>query len=77
MLNSIRFHALASLPCKGEAENRKPTRVGQGNFGNPRYVETVSAAVGMYGMIGDGKAGSWSDVNQGSRAGKGTAFMTK
>ena len=74
-MNSIRLHPLASLLGYGEAENRKPTREGQGNFDDPCYVETVSAAAGMDGVFGDGKAGSWSDVNQGSRAGKGTAFM--
>ena len=75
MLNSIRLYPLASLLFTGEAKNRKPVRVGQGNLGNPCCVETVSVAAGMDGVIGDGMAGSWSDVNQGSRAGKGTAFM--
>jgi len=69
MLNSIRFHRLASLQFKGEAENRTPAREGQGNSGNPSRVQTVSAAAGIDGMVGDGMAGSWSDVNQGSRAG--------
>ena len=75
MLNSIRFHALASLPCKGEARNRKPTRIGQGNFGDRRHGRDSERDSGMHGKIGDGMAGSWSDVNQGSRAGKGTEFM--
>jgi hypothetical protein len=35
----------------------------------PCCVETVSVAEGMDGVFGDGTAGSWSDVNQGSRAG--------
>jgi hypothetical protein len=69
MLNSIRFHRLASLQFKGEAENRTPAREGQGNSGDPCRVQTVSAAAGIDGMVGDGMAGSWSDVNQGSRAG--------
>jgi len=77
MLNSIRFHRLASLQFKGEAENRTPAREGQGNSGNPSRVQTVSAAAGIDGMVGDGMAGSWSDVNQGSRAGKGAAFMAQ
>jgi hypothetical protein len=77
MLNSIRFHALASFPFQSEAKNRTPTHGGQGNFGDPCCVETVSAAAGMHGMIGDGMVGSWSDVNQGSRAGKGAAFMAQ
>jgi hypothetical protein len=69
MLNSIRFHALASFLFQSEAKNRTPTHIGQGNFGNPCCVETVSAVAGMRGMFGDGMAGSWSDVNQGSGAG--------
>jgi hypothetical protein len=77
MMNSIRLYPLASLRFKGEAVNRKLTREGQGNFGNPCCVKTVSAVVGMDGVFGDGMAGSWREVNQGSRSGKGTAFMTK
>jgi hypothetical protein len=69
MLNSIRFHALASFLGQSEARNRKPTRRGQGNFGDPCCVETVSAAEGMHGMFGDGMTGRWSGVNQGSGAG--------
>jgi hypothetical protein len=29
----------------------------------------------MHGVVGDRMLGSWSDMNQGSRTGKGTAFM--
>ena len=71
MMNSIRFYPLASLRHKGEAQNRKPTREGQGNFGDPCCGKTVSVAAGVDGMLGDGTAGSWCDVNQGSRSGKG------
>jgi hypothetical protein len=42
----------------------------RGNFGDPRCVETVNVVKGMDGVVGDGMAGSWSDVNQGSRAGR-------
>jgi hypothetical protein len=35
----------------------------------PCCVETVSVAAGMDGVFGDGTAGSWCDVNQGSRSG--------
>ena len=69
IMNSIRLHPLASPRFQGEAQNRKPTREGQGDFGDPCCVQTVSAAEGMDGVVGDGMAGSWSDVNQGSRAG--------
>jgi hypothetical protein len=68
-MNSIRPDALVSPRAKGEAWNRKPTREGQGNFGGLRCGETVSAARGMHGVVGDRMAGSWSDVNQGSRSG--------
>ena len=70
MMNSIRLYPLASLLFYDEAQNRKPTREGPGDFGNPCCGESVSAAAGMDGVFGDGMAGSWSDVNQGSRAGK-------
>ena len=69
MLNSIRLYPLASLPFNGEAENRKLTREGEGDFGDPCCVETVSAGEGMDGVFGNGMAGSRSDVNQGSRTG--------
>jgi hypothetical protein len=58
MMNSIRFYPLASLRHKGEAQNRKPTREGQGNFGDPCCGKTVSVAAGVDGMLGDGTAGS-------------------
>src|SRR5437764_2556808 len=68
-MNSIRPDALASLRVKGEAWKRKPTRGGQGKSGGLRCGETVSATTGMQGVVGDRMAGSWSDVNQGSRSG--------
>jgi hypothetical protein len=39
--------------------------------------ETVSVEEGMHRVGGDRMAGSWSDMNQGSLFGKGTAFMTE
>ena len=76
MLNTIRPDALASLRRVSEAQNRTPTRKGQGNFGDLSSGETVSAGEGKHGVGGDRMAGSWSDMNQGSLFGKGTAFMT-
>jgi hypothetical protein len=35
----------------------------------------VSSKIGMHGVVGDRMVGSWSDMNQGSRTGEGTAFM--
>ena len=77
MMNTIRPDALASLRRVSEAQNRTPTRKGQGNFGDLSSGETVSAGEGMHGVGGDRMAGSWSDMNQGSLFGKGTAFMTE
>src|SRR5690606_13551892 len=57
----------------GEALNRKPTREGQGDSDSPLYVETVSVFEGVYGVVGDGMAGSWSDVNEGSRSRAGSS----
>jgi len=37
----------------------------------------VNARVGVHGVGGDRMAGSWSDMNQGSGPGKGTAFMAQ
>ena len=77
MLNTIRPDALASLRRVSEAQNRTPTRKGQGNFGDLSSGETVSAGEGMHGVGGDRMAGSGSDMNQGSLFGKGMAFMTE
>jgi hypothetical protein len=71
MLNTIRPDALASLRSKGEAQNRKPTREGQGNSGDLTCGENSEREEGMHGVGGDRMAGSWSDMNQGSRPGKG------
>ena len=34
----------------------------------------MSRKIGMHGVGGDRMVGSWSDMNQGSRTGKGTAL---
>jgi hypothetical protein len=70
MMNSIRLHRLASQLWNGEAQEPEAGPWRAGNFGDPCCVETVSAAVGIDGVFGDGTAGSWSDVNQGSPAGR-------
>jgi len=57
MLNTIRPDALASLRRVSEAQNRTPTRKGQGNFGDLSSGETVSAGEGMHGVGGDRMAG--------------------
>ena len=37
----------------------------------------MSSKIGMHGVVGDRMVGSWSDMNQGSRTGKGTLFMDR
>jgi hypothetical protein len=55
-----------------------PTRKGKGDFDNLYRGKTVSAVTtGLHGVVGDGMAGSWCDVNQGSRSGKRTVFMAE
>ena len=64
--------------CVGRAKprtGRRPVK-GKATSATSSSGETVSAGEGMYGVGGDRMAGSWSDMNQGSLFGKGTAFMT-
>ena len=56
--------------------DRMPTREGQGDSGNPSRGETVDTEAGMHGVVGDRMAGSWSDVNQGSRSGARKALVS-
>ena len=74
-MNSIRPDALASLLSKGEAQNGSRPGKG-GEIRDLPAAGTVSAGTGVHGVGGDRMVGSWSDMNQGSRFGKGTAFMT-
>ena len=63
--------------CEGKAKPKTescPARE-NGNKVTLTQGETVSMGNGMHGVGGDRMAGSWSDMNQGSRSGKGTAFM--
>jgi hypothetical protein len=75
MLNSIRPEALASLLDNGEAQKRMPTGKDKATPSTGLAVSTVSARTGMPGVCGDRMVRSWRDMNQGSRAGEGTAFM--
>jgi hypothetical protein len=74
-LNSIRPDAWASLHELGEAKNG--TRPGKGarEIRDLTAGKTVSSNPGMHGVVGDRMVRSWRDMNQGSRPGKGTAFM--
>jgi hypothetical protein len=75
MLNSIRPPALASLLEQGEAQKRMPPGKDQGDSVDRPGGQTVSARTGVQGVYGDRMVGRWRDMNQGSRAGQGTAFM--
>lgn len=75
MMNSIRPDALASLLLKGEAKTGSRPVKGERQIRDLSLESTVSSTIGMHGVIGDRMVGSWSDMNQGSRTGKGTAFM--
>ena len=75
MMNSIRPDALASLLSEGEAQNGSRPGKGERQLRDLTCGETVSVGPGVHGVGGDRMVGSWSDMNQGSRFGKGTAFM--
>ena len=75
MLNSIRPDALASLLLKGEAKTGKRPVKGERQFRDLSLGRAVSRTIGVHRVVGDRMVRSWSDMNQGSRTGKGTAFM--
>ena len=75
MMNSIRPDALASLLSKGEAQNGSRPERERTVTPRPDLRREVSVGTGVHGVGGDRMVGSWSDMNQGSRTGKGTAFM--
>ena len=74
-MNSIRPDALASLLLYGEAKNGNRPAKGERQIRDLSLESTVSSKIGMHGVGGDRMVGSWSGMNQGSRTGKGTAFM--
>jgi hypothetical protein len=69
-MNSIRPDALASLLSKDEAKNGIRPEKGERKIRDLSLESTVSRKIGMHGVVGDRMVGSWSDMNQGSRAGK-------
>jgi hypothetical protein len=75
MMNSIRPDALASLLLCGEAKTGNRPEKGERQFRDLSLESAVSSTIGMHGVVGDRMDGNWSDMNQGSRTGKGTAFM--
>jgi hypothetical protein len=74
-MNSIRPDALASLRLCGEAKNGSRPAKGERQIRDLSLESTVSSKIGMHGVVGDRMVGRWSGMNQGSRTGKGTAFM--
>jgi hypothetical protein len=74
-MNSIRPDALASLLGKGEAQNGSRPGKGERQIRDLACGERSERRAGVHGVGGDRMVGSWSDMNQGSRSGKGTAFM--
>jgi hypothetical protein len=69
-MNSIRPDALASPLLKSEAKNGIRPRKGERKIRDLSLESTVSSKVGMHGVVGGRMVGSWSDMNQGSRAGE-------
>ena len=74
MMNSIRPDALASLLLKGEAENENRPVKGRAELSRPISGEHSEQQIGMHRVVGDRMVRSWSDMNQGSRTGKGTGI---
>jgi hypothetical protein len=74
-MNSIRPDALASLLGRGEAQKGRRPGKGARQLLELTCGETVSVSTAVHGVGGDRMVGSWSNMNQGSRAGKGAAFM--
>ena len=75
MMNSIRPDALVSLLLSGETKNGSRPVKGERQLRDLSLERAVSSKIGMHGVVGDRMVGSWSDMNQGSRPGEGTAFM--
>jgi hypothetical protein len=74
-MNSIRPDALASLLGRGEAQNESRPGKGQRQLRDLDCGEHSERSTGVHEVGGDRMVGSWSDMNQGSRSGEGTAFM--
>ena len=70
------MHWRALLSC-GEAKNGNRPVKGERKIRDLSLESTVSSKIGMHGVFGGRMVGSWSDMNQGSRPGKGTLFMDR
>jgi hypothetical protein len=68
---------MASLLLYGEAKNGNRPVKGKRSIPRPIPGEHSEQQIGMHRVVGDRMVGSWSDMNQGSRPGKGTEFMVR
>ena len=75
MMNSIRPRCIGEPAFLWRSQERKPSRNGGATSPRPIPGESSEQKIGMHRVVGDRMVGSWSDMNQGSRTGKGTAFM--
>jgi hypothetical protein len=75
MLNSIRPRCIGEPASLWRSQERNPSRKGGAAIPRPIPGEHSEQQIGMHRVVGDRMVGSWSDMNQGSRLGKGTAFM--
>jgi hypothetical protein len=77
MMNSIRPRCIGEPAPLWRSQERKPSREGRAAISRPIPGENREQQIGMHRVVGDRMVGSWSDMNQGSRPGKGTVFMVR
>jgi hypothetical protein len=77
MMNSIRPRCIGEPAPLWRSQERKPAREGRTAISQPIPGEHSEQRIGMHRVVGDRMVGSWSDMNQGSRPGKGTVFMVR
>ena len=77
MLNSIRPRCIGAPAPVWRSQERKPSREGRAAIARPIPGENREQQIGMHRVVGDRMVRSWSDMNQGSRTGKGTLFMDR
>jgi len=77
MLNSIRPRCIGEPAFLWRSQERKPSREGRAELSRPISGEHSEQQIGMHRVVGDRMVRSWSDMNQGSRTGKGTLFMDR
>src|SRR5271170_3798072 len=73
-LHSAKMHWRARLPS-GEAKTGNRPVTGERQFRDLSLARAVSRTIGMHRVVGDRMVRSWSDMNQGSRTGKGNSVQ--